>query len=513
MEKSLANKVVVITGGAEGIGYEVADRYLSKGAKFVFLLDINEKLGNEAAKKLTAKHGANKVAFMKCDVTTDLVPVTKKIFENYKVDVLLNNAGILNDRLLKKTIDINVTAVCEWGLTFWDHMRKDKGGNGGTILNLASIYGYRVDQYLPVYQASKFAVMGFTKSLGHKANYDRSGVRVLAMCPGFTETKLTAAPQGWDMGQDKEFEQFVKAQAWQKVESVGQAAVDIFENGDSGTAWLIEGAKPIVEVANANSLSHDMERDPKNKVVVVTGGAGGIGYEIADKFLKYGAKTVIILGRNETLGTEAAQKLNAKHGEGKAVFIKCDVTKDLDKVSSEIFQKYETDVLVNNAGVLDEANMRRTLETNLMALMEWSMKFWEHWRTDKGGRGGTIYNISSIYGYEYNPYTVYYKTSKAAVLSFTRSLGHPVNCEKSGVRVIALCPGFTDTTILTGKVWDWHNEGFQRVMKEEVVLQRPETVGEAVVEIFKLANTSEVWVAKNDEPIKLVQVTYEEVAH
>ncbi|XP_022830777.1 15-hydroxyprostaglandin dehydrogenase [NAD(+)]-like [Spodoptera litura] len=249
MEKSLANKVVVITGGAEGIGYEVADRYLSKGAKLVFLLDINEKLGNEAVQKLSAKHGANKVIFMKCDVTSDLVPVSKKIFENYKVDILLNNAGILNDRLLKKTIDINVTGVCEWGLAFWDHMRKDKGGNGGTILNLASIYGYRVDPFLPVYQASKFAVMGFTKSLGHKANYERSGVRVLAMCPGFTETKLTAAPQAWDMGQDKEFEQFLKAQAWQKVESVGQAAVDIFENGDSGTAWLIEGARPIVEVA------------------------------------------------------------------------------------------------------------------------------------------------------------------------------------------------------------------------------------------------------------------------
>ncbi|KAF9799177.1 hypothetical protein SFRURICE_006437 [Spodoptera frugiperda] len=127
-----------------------------------------------------------------------------------------------------------------------------------------------------------------------------------------------------------------------------------------------------------------------------------------------------------------ANKLNAKHGEGKTVFIKCDVTKDLGKVSSEIFQNFETDVLVNNAGVLDEANMRRTLETNLMTLIDWSMKFWEHWRTDKGGRGGTIYNVSSLYGYDYNPYTVYYKTSKAAVLSFTRSLGHPVNCEKSG---------------------------------------------------------------------------------
>ncbi|KAJ8729813.1 hypothetical protein PYW07_016851 [Mythimna separata] len=249
MARDLTNKVVVITGGADGIGYEIADRYLQKGAKITILLDINEKLGAEAVKKLTAKHGNNKAAFLRCDVIQDLQTVSKWIFDSYKVDVLVNNAGILNDRLLKKTIDINVTAVVEWGMTFWDHMRKDKGGNGGTIINLASIYGYRVDQFLPAYQASKFAVMGFTKSLGHVANFERSGVRVVAICPGFTETKLTEDPPAWDMGQDKEFSQFLKAQAWQKLESVGKAAVDIFEKAPTGTAWLTEGGKPIVEVA------------------------------------------------------------------------------------------------------------------------------------------------------------------------------------------------------------------------------------------------------------------------
>ncbi|KAJ8728444.1 hypothetical protein PYW08_016829 [Mythimna loreyi] len=249
MARNLTNKVVVITGAAEGIGYEIADRYLQKGAKITILLDINEKLGAEAVKKLTAKYGDNKAAFLRCDVTQDLATVSKWIFDSYKVDILVNNAGILNDRALKKTIDINVTAVVEWGMTFWDHMRKDKGGNGGTIINLASIYGYRVDQFLPAYQASKFAVMGFTKSLGHVANFNRSGVRVVAICPGFTETKLTEDPPAWDMGQDEDFAKFLKAQAWQKLDSVGQAAVDIYEKADSGTAWLIEGGKPIVEVA------------------------------------------------------------------------------------------------------------------------------------------------------------------------------------------------------------------------------------------------------------------------
>lgn len=249
MAKDLKNKVVVITGGAEGIGFEIADNYLKKQAKTVILLDINEKQGVDAVKKLTTKYGNGKAVFIKCDVTKDLDAVSKKILDSFKqVDVLINNAGILNDKAIRKTIDINVTAVIEWSQKFWEHMRKDKEGNGGTIINLASIYGYRIDQFLPAYQASKFAVMGFTKSLGHEYNYKKSGVRVVAICPGFTETKLTSQPDGWDDLAVDDFKDFLDGNSWQKVEVVGKAAVDIFEKGDSGSAWLIEGSRPIAEV-------------------------------------------------------------------------------------------------------------------------------------------------------------------------------------------------------------------------------------------------------------------------
>lgn len=249
MAKDLKQKTVVITGGAEGIGYEIADNYLKKQAKLVILLDINEKQGAEAVKTLTSKYGVDKAVFYKCDVITDLEAVSKKIFTTHKqVDVLVNNAGILNDKLAKKTIDINVTAVVEWSMKFWGYMRKDREGNGGTIVNLASIYGYRIDQFLPIYQASKFAVMGFTKSLGHEYNYKKTGVRVVAICPGFTETKLTAQPKAWDDTCTGDFKDFLDAQAWQKVDMVGKAAVDIFERGESASAWLIEGSRPIAEV-------------------------------------------------------------------------------------------------------------------------------------------------------------------------------------------------------------------------------------------------------------------------
>ncbi|KAG7302602.1 hypothetical protein JYU34_012543 [Plutella xylostella] len=251
-ERSLKNKVVLITGGATGIGLHIADNYLKHGAKLTILLDINEKHGADAVKTLTTKHGGNKAVFIKCDVTTDLDTVSKKILETYKtVDILVNNAGILDDQAWKKCIDINVTYLIGWAMKFWDHMRKDNGGKGGTIVNLASIYGYRVEPYLPVYQASKFAVLGFTRSLGHKDNYKKTGVRVVAICPGFTETNLTVSPKTWDdVFFSVDFTKYLNAQAWQKVEAVGKAAADVFETAESGSAWLIEGGRPIVEVVN-----------------------------------------------------------------------------------------------------------------------------------------------------------------------------------------------------------------------------------------------------------------------
>lgn len=250
MAKDLQNKVVVITGGAVGIGFEIADKYLEKGAKVAVLLDINEKLGSEAVSLLTSKHGNNKADFFKCDVTSDLEGVSKKIFDKYKtVEILVNNAGILDDTAARKTIEINVAALIEWSMKFWEHMRKDKGGKGGTIVNLASIYGFRIDQFLPIYQASKYAVMGFTRSLGHKYNHNRTGVRVVAICPGFTETKLASNPKTWrDEHLQLDFFVYLKGLPWQKVEAVGGAAVQVFEMAESGTAWLIEGSKPVKEV-------------------------------------------------------------------------------------------------------------------------------------------------------------------------------------------------------------------------------------------------------------------------
>lgn len=243
MNTDFKNTVTVVTGGAEGIGYEIATKFLEQQAKTVIILDNNETKGAAAVIDLNSKHGNGKAVFIKCDVTTDLDNVSKKIFETYEqVDVLVNNAGTVNEKSVRKTMELNSIALIEWSMKFWEHMRKDKGGNGGTILNIGSIYSTTIDPYLVFYKASKFAVQGFTRSLGHKDNYKKFGVRLIVIYPGFTYSTLTNRQLCWDEHME-DFEKLVNTAKWQNTEEVGKATIAIFQNGDSGSSWKIVGGE------------------------------------------------------------------------------------------------------------------------------------------------------------------------------------------------------------------------------------------------------------------------------
>ncbi|XP_030035308.1 15-hydroxyprostaglandin dehydrogenase [NAD(+)]-like [Manduca sexta] len=252
MERDLKNKVVVITGGAQGIGHAIAIKFLTQSAK-VIILDLNERKGNEVVKTLAAKFGDDRVAFIKCDVTKDLDEVSSKIFKDYKhIDVLVNNAGIANELDLRAILEVNTIAVIEWTMKFREHMRTDKGGKGGTIINMSSLYGYVCDAFLPFYKASKHAVLGFTKTIGHERNYSMTGVRVVAICPGYTKSQLTDNIKNKDVKipeEDKEdYAEYVKTMLWQEVDVVGNATEEVFRVADSGSSWAVIGGQPIEKV-------------------------------------------------------------------------------------------------------------------------------------------------------------------------------------------------------------------------------------------------------------------------
>ncbi|XP_048007018.1 15-hydroxyprostaglandin dehydrogenase [NAD(+)]-like [Leguminivora glycinivorella] len=249
MLKDIEGSTVAVTGGASGIGLAIADAFLQRGARRLILLDLNPQQAEKAAKTLNAKHG-NKTSFVQCDVTKDLDKVTKVILDTYKtVDILVNSAGIVNERNPRKVIEINLTAVVEWSLKFLDVMRTDRGGRGGTIINMSSIYGFMVDPYLPAYKASKFGVLGFTKSKGHVNNFKKTGVRMFAICPGITSTNLVTDYKTWEPEENREeFVATFGSMPWQDAARVGQGVVDVFRKAESGTAWLIQGEDPISEV-------------------------------------------------------------------------------------------------------------------------------------------------------------------------------------------------------------------------------------------------------------------------
>lgn len=236
-----------------------------------------------------------------------------------------------------------------------------------------------------------------------------------------------------------------------------------------------------------------MQQEIKNKVAVITGAAQGIGYAITEELLKRGANTVVILDINADLGEKAAKTLNSKYNDAKIHFIEADVTSDLDKIFNVIIDTCKTvDIFVNCAGIADEANIRRVFDINIIAIIEWSTKFMGHMRKDKGGNGGTILNISSIAAFDDNPYLCVYSATKGAVLVFSKTLGHVKNYEVSAVRVIALCPGLTNTVladnvkpheslILAG----FDQDGYKR--------QEADIVGLAAVEAICKGVTGSVW--------------------
>lgn len=244
MDNSVKDKVIVVTGGAAGIGLAITNKFLEYKAKVVVVLDIDEESGHNVQKTLNSKYGEEKAIFMKCDVTKDLEEIYKIIIDKFKyVDVLVNNAGIADEESIRKTVDVNVVAVIEWSMKFLEHMRVDKGGNGGTIINMASVAGFKVLSLFPFYSASKFAVMGFTKSLGHTDNFAIHGVRIIAVCPGFTETDMAFKTKVTCPRALAALKDVVENKLWQKVEAVGEAAVQVYAQAQSGTAWVIEDGK------------------------------------------------------------------------------------------------------------------------------------------------------------------------------------------------------------------------------------------------------------------------------
>ncbi len=194
-ELSLKGKVALITGGARGIGKEIALLFAREGAD-IALCDVDLEEANKTAKEIQVL-GRESLA-IKTDVTDSkaVQDMVDKILDKFKkLDILINNAGITKDNLVlrmseedwDKVIAVNLKGCFICTKIVAKVMLKQRSGR---IINLASIIGIMGNAGQANYAASKAGIIALTKSVAKELA--PRGVLVNAIAPGFIKTEMTA---------------------------------------------------------------------------------------------------------------------------------------------------------------------------------------------------------------------------------------------------------------------------------------------------------------------------------
>jgi 3-oxoacyl-[acyl-carrier protein] reductase len=198
----LTGRTAVITGGAQGLGFAIAERFIAEGARVV-LGDVNLEATQAAVEKLG---GADVARAVRCDVTSyvdvdALVDAAGAEFGSF--DIMVNNAGITRDATLRKMTEDQFDQVISVHLKgTWNGLKKAasimREQKSGAIVNMSSISGKVGMVGQTNYSAAKAGIVGMTKAASKELAH--LGVRVNAIQPGLIRSAMTEAmPQRiWD---------------------------------------------------------------------------------------------------------------------------------------------------------------------------------------------------------------------------------------------------------------------------------------------------------------------------
>ena len=188
----LTNKVAIITGGAQGFGFAISERFIQSGAK-VIMWDIDE----DAAKKAKETINSDNLSYQILDVTNseNINKNLKKIENQFnKIDIFINNAGIagMNTTVAdypldewNKVINLNLNSVFYCCKAVVPFMEKN---NYGRIVNIASIAGKEGNPNASAYSSSKAGVIALTKSLGKELA--QNNIAVNCVTPAAAKTRI-----------------------------------------------------------------------------------------------------------------------------------------------------------------------------------------------------------------------------------------------------------------------------------------------------------------------------------
>ncbi|GJQ77751.1 hypothetical protein Trydic_g16017 [Trypoxylus dichotomus] len=259
---SIKDKVALVTGAGSGIGLFSVKEMLRNGLRGATIADIDPAKGDQALKEITEEFGPNKAIFIKTDVTLqkEVEAAFKKSIEVFKnLDIVINSAGLFNDSTFDRQIAININGTLYGCLLAWDYLQKYRSGTEGVIVNISSLAGLRGFTSIPVYTATKHAVVGLSKSIGVQQHYDRTKIRVITLCPGVTETPMATdflpiycLPQ-WEATMNDDFPKWPK----QKPDIVAKGLIQAITTGTNGSFWIVNNSKirefqhlPEVEIPN-----------------------------------------------------------------------------------------------------------------------------------------------------------------------------------------------------------------------------------------------------------------------